>query len=203
VARSSDGPSHEGEIFTTHQVAKMLGVSLPTIINWCNQDRLFAHRTPGGHRRIGRDEILRFVAVHGYPVPALLKGASVQPERSGGVLVVSSEADFADLVTEYLKLKRDYSVWSAGSPLMAGMYMGRFSPQVVIWDEVTPGLDLRGLESLMDRSGFSQVRLILTTDFLTLEHRAAMESGQLYTVLQKPVSLELLLESLDRAHQTS
>ena len=81
--------------------------------------------------------------------------------------------------------------------------MGRFSPHVVVWDEVTPGLDLRGLERLSDGAAFSQIRLILTTDFLTIEHRAAMESGRLYTVLQKPVSLELLLESLDRAHQTT
>jgi DNA-binding NtrC family response regulator len=146
---------------------------------------------------------VRFVTAHGYPVPAVLKGTSIQPEAPGGVLVVSSEGDFADLVTEYLKLKRDYSVWSAGTPLMAGMYMGRFSPYVVVWDEVTPGLDLRGLERLAAGASFSQIRLILTTDFLTLEHRAAMESGRLYTVLQKPVSLELLLESLDRAHQTT
>ena len=47
---SYDGPVY----YTTYQVAKFLGVSLPTVVNWVNNGLLAAHRTPGGHRRIAQ-----------------------------------------------------------------------------------------------------------------------------------------------------
>ena len=46
--QENHGPSY----FTTFQVAKFLGVSPPTVVNWVNSGLLVAHRTPGGHRRM-------------------------------------------------------------------------------------------------------------------------------------------------------
>jgi excisionase family DNA binding protein len=198
VARRPGSPG-TNDLFTTHQVAKLLGVSLPTVVNWCRQGKLSAHRTPGGHRRIQQDELLRFLEEHSYPVPRSLTSESESRTDLGGVLIVSSEADFADLVSDYLQLKREYIVRIAEAPLVAGILLGRFSPRVIVWDEDTPGLDLGGIEQAARTSGVQSPRLILTTDFLTLDHRSAMDTGRLYAVLQKPVSLDLLLGSLDRA----
>ena len=133
---------------------------------------------------------------------SLLEAPVDRASEQGGLLIVSSEADFADLVADYLKLKRNYVVRLAETPLVAGMMLGRFHPQVLLWDEAAPGLDLAGLESASRDSSLQLPRLILITDFLTLDHRAAMESGRLCSVLQKPVSLDMLLESLDRAHES-
>jgi DNA-binding NtrC family response regulator len=128
-----------------------------------------------------------------------LRGAEPGSTGQGGVLIVSSEADFAELVSDYLLLKRNFVVRTAEVPLVAGIMVGRYIPRVMIWDEGTPGLDLIGLSELGRASGMECPRLILTTDFLTLEHRSAMDTGRLYAVLQKPISLDHLLESLDRA----
>ena len=177
----------------------MLGVSLPTVVNWCNQGKLSANRTPGGHRRIESQELRRFVLAYGFPCPSVLQPSEDEVGDLGGVLIVSAEADFADLVSDYLKLKRSYRVQVAESPFMAGMVLGRSSPAVLVWDEDTPGLDLAGLEGLNQASGAAHPRVILTTDFLTLEHRAVLDLGRIFAVLQKPVSLDLLVESLDRA----
>lgn len=201
MAHESGNLSHKQDLFTTHQVAKLLGVSLPTVVNWCKLGKLSAHRTPGGHRRIPHKELLRFAKAYDYPVANLLKDAENAVAEQGGLLIVSSEADFADLVVDYLTLKRNYTIRLAEAPLVAGMMLGRFSPQVLLWDEATPGLDLVGMDAASGGSRMPRPRLILIVDFLTLEHRAAMESGRLYAVLQKPVSLDFLLESLDRAYQ--
>ena len=58
------GPTY----YTTYQVAKHLGVSLPTVVNWVNSGLLAAHRTPGGHRRIARNDIIAFAREHNYPL---------------------------------------------------------------------------------------------------------------------------------------
>src|SRR5512138_1206580 len=65
--------------YTTHDAARMLGVSLPTVVNWIKARRLRCHRTPGGHRRIAREDLAAFMLRHGFPVSDELAG--VVPER--------------------------------------------------------------------------------------------------------------------------
>src|SRR5512137_2401647 len=61
--------------YTTYEAAHLLGVSLPTVVNWVKARRLKAHRTPGGHRRIAREELAGFMQRHGIPLPADLADA--------------------------------------------------------------------------------------------------------------------------------
>ena len=44
-------------VFTTFETAKLCHVSPLSIINWVNAGRLPAFRTPGGHRRIRREDL--------------------------------------------------------------------------------------------------------------------------------------------------
>jgi len=54
------------EYFTTHDIALMLNVTRVTVRNWIIKGRLSATTTPGGHRRISRDELLRFMDENNY-----------------------------------------------------------------------------------------------------------------------------------------
>ena len=69
----------ERRYFTTHEAGQLLGVSLPTVINWIKAGRLSAHRTPGGHRRIERDTLVAFIRRHGLPMPPELLEESSAP----------------------------------------------------------------------------------------------------------------------------
>src|SRR6266568_4650408 len=60
--------------YTTHEAAQVLGVSLPTVVNWIKARRLKAHRTPGGHRRIAREDLAGFMLRQGIPLPPGLSG---------------------------------------------------------------------------------------------------------------------------------
>ncbi len=71
--------------YTTYEAAHLLGVSLPTVVNWIKARRLRAHRTPGGHRRIAREDLAAFMLRHGMPLPAELDGA-VEARRKALVL---------------------------------------------------------------------------------------------------------------------
>ncbi len=130
----AEGPVY----FTTQQVATMLGVSVPTIVNWVESGKLNAHKTPGGHRRIGREALQRFSVEHDYPLPPALR-RDVGPRR---VLVVDAEPDFVELLVDLIGLSgRGWDVRGAGDAFVAGLELGRFEPDVVVLDLGLLGLD--------------------------------------------------------------
>jgi len=47
------------KLFTTGEVAELLGMSKSTVSLWCKRGLIRAHKTPGGQYRIPRDEVLR------------------------------------------------------------------------------------------------------------------------------------------------
>ena len=55
-----------GDYFTTHDIALMLNVTRVTVRNWIIKGRLEATTTPGGHRRISRRELMRFMEDNNY-----------------------------------------------------------------------------------------------------------------------------------------
>jgi excisionase family DNA binding protein len=71
--------------YTTFEAARVLGVSLPTVVNWIKARRIKAHRTPGGHRRIAREDLAAFMLQQGMSVPDELAGAAPARQK---VLVV-------------------------------------------------------------------------------------------------------------------
>lgn len=46
--------------FSTNDIARMCSVTRQTVINWIKGGKLKAVYTPGGHRRVGREDLLNF-----------------------------------------------------------------------------------------------------------------------------------------------
>ncbi|MBI2346960.1 MAG: excisionase family DNA-binding protein [Deltaproteobacteria bacterium] len=63
-------------VFTTGDVANLLHIHQTTVIDWIEKGHLTGYRTPGGHRRIQRDELVRFLHAQKMPVPAPLREGS-------------------------------------------------------------------------------------------------------------------------------
>ena len=55
--------------YSTFSIAKLLQVDPGSIANWIDQGLLKAHRTPGGHRRVGEADLRTFLASQQMPVP--------------------------------------------------------------------------------------------------------------------------------------
>ena len=47
--------------FSTSEVAKYCHVTADTIRKWAEANRITVFKTPGGHRRIRRDDLIRFL----------------------------------------------------------------------------------------------------------------------------------------------
>jgi len=125
-------------VFTTFETAKLCHVSPLSIINWVNAGRLPAFRTPGGHRRIRRDDLIRFMRDTGIPLPDELREGSGRPK----VLVVDDEASIREVLAEHLTTRgTPFEALTASDGFEAGRLMATFRPDVVLLDLRMPGLD--------------------------------------------------------------
>src|SRR5262245_63535257 len=107
----------EKTVYTTFETARLCQVSPLSIINWVNAGRLAAFRTPGGHRRIRRDDLVRFMRENGMPLPEELREGSGRPR----VLVVDDEQAIRDVIAEHLTLRaKPYEVMTAANGFEAG-----------------------------------------------------------------------------------
>lgn len=68
---------HNKVVFTTGEISDLIHVHQTTVIDWIEKGMLSSYKTPGGHRRISREDLLTFLAKHKMPVPnALIKPES-------------------------------------------------------------------------------------------------------------------------------
>ena len=125
-------------VFTTFEAAKLCHVSPLSIINWVNADRLPAFRTPGGHRRIRREDLAQFMRDNGRPMPDELKQGSGRRR----VLIVEDSSSTREALAEHLSSRpQPFEVVTASDGFEAGRLVGTFRPDVVLLDLRMSGLD--------------------------------------------------------------
>jgi excisionase family DNA binding protein len=141
--------------YTTHEAAQLLGVSLPTVVNWITARRLKAHRTPGGHRRIAREDLAAFMLQHGMPVPEELSDAV--PARRKALVVAEAGPVREGLVRQLAA--GGYAVEQASPGFAAGATAARFQPDVVVLSASGPdgGDSLSGLRADRELGGIPVV----------------------------------------------
>ena len=81
------------DIFTTRDVSKLLQVNPRSVINWIEQKLLISCRTPGGHRRISREDLIAFLRKHQIPIPRAII------EEKLKVLIVDGEDSIVKVLT--------------------------------------------------------------------------------------------------------
>lgn len=192
--KASTTPSNT--YYTTFNVATMLGVSAPTVVNWIKAGLIKAHKTPGGHRRIVADELVAFAKKHNYPLPPELAEEPEAPSRR--VLIVDDDPDFAEVLRDWLAARGEYEIEVADSGFTAGLTMGRFRPNVVVMDIMMPGMD--GFESLRRLREDPQMRatpVVACTAFHDpqVEARARREGFAAY--IEKTAAYDRIVDTID------
>jgi len=118
--------------------AEAIGVSESSVKRWVDQGTLKAARTAGGHRRIARDEALRFIREQ--------HGQLVRPDKLGldpGVLGVSRTAPLqhaADQLHNYLVTGRDAETRG----VLTGLYLAGNTIAAIADDVVRPAMERLG-----------------------------------------------------------
>ena len=186
---------HDKAVFTTFEAAKLCHVSPLSIINWVNAGRLPAFRTPGGHRRIRREDLVRFMRENGIPLPEELRDGSGRTR----VLVVDDESSIRDVVAEHLSARpQPYEVMTAADGFEAGRLVVTFRPEAVLLDLRMPGLDgFQVCRTIKADPDTAATIVIAMTGYHTPETEARILECGAVRCVAKPVEPSTLATILD------
>jgi excisionase family DNA binding protein len=124
---------------TTFDVSEICEVNPTTVQNWVKEGKLRAHTTPGGHRRIRREDLILFLKEYGMPIPVKLE------EPLPYVLIVDDEPDMREILGEVLQTGEvELEVATAQNGVDALLMIGERKPDLLILDILMPGMN--GLE---------------------------------------------------------
>lgn len=180
---------------STSDVARLLGVAVSSVAKWIDDGQLYAGRTPGGHRRIEKEDLVKFLKQQGLRVPAELDASP----RS--ILIVDDERSFASWLAEELaEALPDFEIKQAYDGYEAGRSVALRKPDLILLDISLPGMDGYELcQRIKSTSDTSDVVVIAITGNALAEVESRIMSAGASACLGKPVELPVLLAEITRS----
>lgn len=171
----------------------MLHVDPGSVANWIDQGLLKAHRTPGGHRRVVTEDLVKFLREHKMPIPKELGATPVR------VLVVDDEEAVAKLIARAIRSQfPEFEVVEANDGFRAGTLIATIRPDVVILDLRMPGMD--GYEvcrMIKAQNATKHAEVIAMTAFPSPESEKRILECGARVCLSKPLDLDTLLKEVE------
>ncbi|VEN74901.1 Histidine kinase [Candidatus Desulfarcum epimagneticum] len=177
------------DILTVVKAAKHCNVSPKTIINWIDSGNIEAYKTVGGHRRIKKTDLERFMRRQGIPIPD-------DPDTSERkrILVVDDDPIIVETIVQALEEdEADYEVISASDGFEAGLQINHFKPHVMILDIMMP--DIKGYEvceKIKSSPETRNTKIIVLSAYLDDEKFNEMKKHGADACFSKPLPLDRL-----------
>jgi len=165
-------PEAPAEEWSTVEVARRLGMAVRSVQLMVDRGELEAWKTPGGHRRISRRSVERWLAERqggaraapaaSAPQPAAQPHAAGQRPR---VLLIEDSRHFHNLVSLLVRSRFPEVELHLADDGIAGLAMaGKIEPDVLLVDILLPGIDGATLiAGLRSHPAFARSRLIVVT----------------------------------------
>lgn len=119
--------------YTTSDVARICNVHRNTIIGCIRKGQLKIYRTPGGHARIAREDLIDFCRKRGLPI-------DLEESRNDKVLVVDDDPLLAKVIKAGLE-KAGYRVMIGGNGYDAGFLTVDWKPDIMLLDIMLPDVN--------------------------------------------------------------
>lgn len=185
------------ELVTTVEAARMLGLAVRSVQQMVDRGELQAWKTPGGHRRIARGSVERWLNSRG---AATVRAPGADRTRPS-VLLIEDSAHFQNLVG--LLLRRHFPTVDLhiASDGITGLAMvGELKPDVLIVDILLPGIDGATLiTGLRSHPRFGRSRLLVVTSLSEAERAPYAFALEGVPVVHKPQLVAQLPEQLAQA----
>jgi excisionase family DNA binding protein len=178
------------QLYTTHDISRMLQVDPSTVSKWIDRGILLAFRTPGGHRRVRGGDLRAFLIAHQMPVPEELGSALVK------ILVVDDEKPVLDAMRRAVKAHgAEVELTTTSSGVEALLLVSELKPHGMLIDLNMPDMD--GFEvcrRIRARKTLESVRLLTMSGRHTPELVDQSLKAGAVACLAKPIEVEALLE---------
>jgi len=181
--------------FSTSEVARYCHVTPDTIRKWAEAGRIRVFKTPGGHRRIRREDLLRFLRENSIPVHEDLDNSGIK------ILIVDDEKAVISVIRRFLERSQaPFEIEVASDGYDAGHQVATFRPDVVFLDLKLPGVDgfevCRRIKADPQHAG---TRIIAMTGYYDGDvAQRVVELGALLCI-EKPFSPDDLRRALAKA----
>jgi excisionase family DNA binding protein len=111
TSRSASDPSagalpREPLVYTAQDVAHFCEVDLKTIHHWANANKIAHRRTEGRHIRIRRNDLVKFLLAHGYPLHDAITSVKPMLFVAGGGLAELGSDEIAKKLSARFHLRR-------------------------------------------------------------------------------------------------
>lgn len=177
------------EILTVSQASKYCNVSTKTIINWIETGGLSVLKTVGGHRRIRKDELDKFLQKRNIPLPEETK-----TEERKKILVVDDDRIIVETIVQALEEDEyGYELISATDGFEAGLQVSHFKPDLIILDIMMP--DINGYEvcrKIKSDPISKGIKIIVLSAYLNEEAFEQMKAYGADACFSKPLPLPQL-----------
>lgn len=184
------------DTMTVFTASKYCNVSSKTIINWVDAGHIEAYKTVGGHRRIKKADLERFMVNQGIPIPE---------ENDEGtrkkILVVDDDLIIVESIVQALEEDEfDYEVISASDGFEAGLQVNHFHPDLLILDIMMP--DIKGYEvckKIKSNKETAHIKIIVLSAYLDDEKFQQMKENGADVCLSKPLPLSQLKDEVAKS----
>jgi excisionase family DNA binding protein len=168
-----------------------MSVSPSTVLGWIDRGLLPAHRTPGGHRRVERGALVRFLRDHDMPIPHQLLTVA-------RLLVIDDEPAFLRSVKRMLQRSApQIEVETAEGAYDGLLRVVTFLPDVVLLDAYMPGIDgVEVCKRLRSSAATAHIRVIGVTGRPSADLELAYERAGAAAFLTKPLDPGALLTAI-------
>jgi excisionase family DNA binding protein len=117
------------KVFSSRQVAKIVGADASSVNRWIDSGKLVAYRTPGGHRRVQLRELVAFISSMGMPIPKELKN---------GVATIMMVGKFTPSIKRAFSRSKTVNLVWVDSFLHGLVMIGQECPDMVVLGKFDP-----------------------------------------------------------------
>lgn len=180
------------DFYTTHEASKFCSVYPTTVINWIREGLLPAYTTPGGHRRIKKEDLLKLMKKNNMPIPEGLAAAG-----KNKVLIIDDDPKILRMVKTILSKEEDLDVQTASSGFQAGLTISKWLPDIILLDMLMPEMD--GFEvcrRLNSDESTKDIPIIAVTVLKDHKEIKKMLSVGITDYISKPFKSEALVKKI-------
>jgi len=180
---------------STFDISRLLGVDPGSVANWIDAGMLKAHRTPGGHRRVAVEDLIKFLRHHNIPTPKALETAWVC------LVVIDHNPTYLDEMSRIvLERHPECEIIRPADAFQAGFAVVDHKPDLIILDLEMPGMDaFEACRIIKSHEELRDAEIFAVADHCTKNDSQRILQSGARMCISKPINPSELIEVMESA----